>query len=171
MAGGNHFEIERKLLIRFPDTASLAAQPKCAVWRIAQTYLVSEEPGLTRRVRRIEENGRISCYRTFKRRLTALRCIEDEAEITPEEYERYLKEADPESRTIEKTRYRIPFEGHTLEIDVYPFWSDRAILEVELEAETEKAALPDYIEIIRDVTADPAYKNWALAKHIPTEEI
>ena len=97
--------------------------------------------------------------------------MEDEAEISPEEYRRYLTEADPGRRTVEKTRYRIPFEGHMLEIDVYPFWSDRAILEVELEAETEHAALPDYISVIRDVTADPAYKNWALARHIPMEEI
>ena len=51
MAGASHFEIERKLLIRFPDIALLSVRPQCAVWRIAQTYLVSDDPGMTRRVR------------------------------------------------------------------------------------------------------------------------
>ena len=70
-----------------------------------------------------------------------------------------------------KTRYRIPYEGHILEFDIYPFWDDRAILEIELEHENEGAAIPDYVQIIRDVSADPAYKNRSLAENVINEDI
>ena len=73
-------------------------------------------------------------------------------------------EADPEKRPIRKTRYCLT-EGHRcFEIDVYPFWNDRAIVEVELSDENEQVALPRRFRLIRDVTDDPSYKNSELAK-------
>ena len=65
----------------------------------------------------------------------------------------------------------MPYAGHVLEFDVYPFWTDRAILEIELRSEDETAAIPDYVDIIRDVSGEKAYKNKQLAKNIPMEEI
>ena len=58
-----------------------------------------------------------------------------------------------------------------LEFDIYPFWEDRAIMEIELASEAEGAAIPDYVRIIRDVSADPAYKNRSLAEHVVFEAI
>ena len=58
-----------------------------------------------------------------------------------------------------------------MEFDIYPFWNDRAILEIELEREDEGAAIPDYVQIIRDVSADPAYKNRSLAENVVYETI
>ena len=46
-----------------------------------------------------------------------------------------------------------------------------AELEVELESEDEELQLPDWIEVIREVSADKRYTNSALAKEIPDEEI
>ena len=77
----------------------------------------------------------------------------------------------PDCKPLGKTRYRIPYEGHILEFDVYPFWRDRAILEIELEREDEGAALPDYVRVIRDVRADPAYKNLSLSERVVYEDI
>lgn len=56
-----HYEIERKYLIDLPDERFLAAQPDCAVWDIEQIYLLGE-PGETRRIRRVVENGQTRCY-------------------------------------------------------------------------------------------------------------
>ena len=45
------------------------------------------------------------------------------------------------------------------------------IMEIELECENEGAALPDYVQVIRDVSADIAYKNRSLAENVIYEEI
>lgn len=170
MSIGKHCEIERKYLVRYPDLSVLQAQPGVQRWEIVQIYLSSAE-GETRRVRQVVCDGDIKYYRTFKRRLTDLSAEEDEAEITPVEYLEYAREQAPGSHPVVKTRYRIPYGGHTLEFDIYPFWTDRAILEIELGSEQEGAQIPEYAQIIRDVSGDYAYRNSRLAFEIPMEAI
>ena len=75
--------------------------------------------------------------------------------------------ADPARRVIEKTRYLYPYEGQCFEIDVFPFWKDRALMELELECESQQINLPPAIEVIRDVTSDRRYTNSAIAREIP----
>ena len=108
-------------------------------------------------------------YYTEKTRVTAVTRIEREHEITAAEFEALLSERDEALRTIEKTRYLVPFEGHTLEIDVFPFWRDRAFCECELQSEDEPLPLPDWLHVYREVTDDPRYTNRALARSVPDE--
>lgn len=171
MGEGKHCEIERKYLIRYPDIRTLLAQKDVEQWEIVQIYLTVTGPGETRRVRQVVSGGEIKYYKAFKRRLSELSNEEDEGEIDQLEYIRLSQETHPDCKPLGKTRYRIPYEGHILEFDIYPFWKDRAILEIELEREDEGAALPDYVRVIRDVSADPAYKNRALAEKVVYEEI
>ena len=44
-------------------------------------------------------------------------------------------------------------------------------MEVEMESENEVVSLPPDIEIIREVTYQKEYKNFALAKSVPQEII
>ena len=171
MSQGCGLEIERKYLIRYPDVDLLSRRPGCERWDIIQTYLTDGEGGQTRRVRQVLADGETRRYRTFKRRVSALSSVEDEALITRDEYEALLRERDDTRSPIIKTRYRSPHEGHVIEIDVYPFWNDRAILEVELSSEDEPAALPDYVRVIREVSGEKAYKNRQLARRVPMEDI
>ena len=164
-------EIERKFLILMPEVEKLARMEGCVTWEIVQTYLTEGPNGETRRVRRIFTDGREQFFHTVKLRISQLSSIENEKEISAFEYAQLLREADPLSHPVEKVRYRIPFEGQLLEVDVYSFWQDRATLEIELESEDQPLKLPDWIEIIRDVSADFAYKNRMLAKHVPMESI
>jgi len=168
---GKHYEIERKYLIRYPDIRVLQAQKGVEQWEVVQIYLTVENPGETRRIRQVVSGGQIHYYKTFKRHMSTFSCEEDEGEIDQMEYIRLSQEQLPQCRPLGKTRYRIPYAGHILEIDVYPFWQDRAILEIELEREDEGAAIPDYVRIIRDVSADAAYKNRQLAENVVMEEI
>ena len=170
MAAGKHYEIERKYLIRYPDIPKLLAQKGVEQWEITQIYLTSGE-GETRRIRQIVSGGEIRYYKTFKRHLTSVKNEEDEGEIDQLEYIRLCREQAPGCKPLGKTRYRIPYEGHVLEFDIYPFWTDRAILEIELESENEGAAIPDYVRIIRDVSGDVRYKNRMLAEKVFNEEI
>jgi len=57
----------------------------------------------------------------------------------------------------------------TLEIDVFPFWRDRAFCECELQSEDEPLPLPDWLHVYREVTDDPRYTNRALARSVPDE--
>ncbi len=165
-------EIERKLLIAMPDEAVLSAQKGRSCHHIRQTYLSCLTKGETRRIRcRRQENGSCVYTETKKRPLAALTCIEQEREISQEEYELLLKERDPAKKDIEKKRYTIPFYGHLIEIDIYPFWKKIAILEVELSAPNEVFALPPYITVLADVSNDRRFKNSALAKDIPNEAL
>ena len=164
------YEIEHKYLIRMPDIEMLAGLPGCVRWKIHQTYLSSEK-GVTERVRSIDQDGSMSWWHTTKKRISALTSDEAEVGIAREEYDRLLNRADPGRQTIVKTRYRIPFRGQLLEVDVYPFWKDRAILEVEVSDEKQAVLFPEWLQVIREVTADKRYKNAHLAKNIPMDPI
>ncbi len=168
---GKHYEIERKYLIRYPDIPTLLRQKGVEQWEITQIYLTVSGPGETRRIRQVVSGGEIKYYKTFKRHLSSVKNEEDEGEIDQLEFIRLSGEMQPGCKPLGKTRYRIPYAGHVLEFDIYPFWKDRAILEIELEREDEGAAIPDYVHIIRDVSDDMAYKNRSLAEKVVVEEI
>ena len=166
---GNPVEIEYKYLIRYPDAGLLESQPGCSRVGIRQTYLLTD-PHVTERVRSWDENGTVRYFHTEKRRISDQSAQELEEEISCERYEELLRKADPERSVIEKVRYRIPYKGNMLEIDVYPFWSRQAVLEIEIGEENEEARIPSWLTVLRDVTSEKAYRNKALAKRIPEED-
>lgn len=157
---GGPLEIERKFLVAYPDKAMLQSLPGCLTLEIVQTYL----EGGSSRVRKSQSAGGCIYTHTRKQKISELTRLESEREISSEEYAEYLKSADPAYRPIEKTRLCIPCEGHVFEIDIYPFWQDKAVAEVELKDEDEDVILPDWLDIIKEVTYDPSYKNAALAR-------
>lgn len=165
-----HNEIEMKYLITMPDERMLKKQSGCQTWEIEQIYLTAG-PGTTRRIRRVTENGEDRYYKTFKRRVSAMTAEEDEGLISREEYEAYCAERNPELKAILKKRYRIPYADQLLEFDVYPFWTDRAVLEIELESEDQQTIIPNWVNVLKNVTADFRYKNVSLAKAIPMDPI
>ncbi len=158
-------ETERKFLICYPDADALARMDGVQIWHITQTYLRTEGA----RVRRVEERGTVRFIRTEKKRLSDLSSYENEWEITEAEYRRMLADADPDRRSIEKTRYRIPWEGYLCEIDVYSFWDDRATLEIELPSEDIRPPMPPFVDLIREVSGDKRYTNRAMAREMPME--
>ncbi|MBQ5952143.1 MAG: hypothetical protein IJL66_08355 [Lachnospiraceae bacterium] len=165
-AAGEPLEIERKFLIAYPDVQELMGIPSCYRTHIVQTYLLGG-PGETARVRSRGIGPNVVYTHTVKRRVSVLTAVEEESEISRAEYLRLLETADPGARPIEKDRYAFRHAGHVFEIDVYPFWTDRAVMEVELSSEKEEIVLPPCITVLREVSADPAYKNAALARRIP----
>ncbi len=169
MQDNRKIEIERKFLIRYPDVEFLQNVPGCVCTMIEQTYLLCDVGSL--RVRKSVSDGKVRYFRNLKRNITDISRHEDEKIISEEIYSELLLCADKERKTVAKTRYAIPYMGHIMEIDVFPFWNDRAFLEVELGAEDEEFAVPSYIEIIKEVTQDKRYTNKALAKEVITEEL
>ena len=165
---GQPLEIERKFLIRRPEEARLRAESARRI-EITQIYLAKGPEGESRRIRRSRETGSERLFYTEKPRVTGQVRVEREREITREEYSALLQEADPLRRPIEKVRWCVPYAGHTLEIDLFPFWPHQAYCEAEMEREGESVELPPWIEVIREVTADERYNNSSLAREIPPE--
>lgn len=157
------FEIERKYLIEYPDIAWLESQPNCHKVDIIQTYLLSPN-GDEVRVRQRGENGSYTYSQTTKRTVTGVKRVEIERRLTQREYLTLLMEADPALHPIRKTRYCLTWLNQYFEIDVYPFWDDKAILEIELSDENQEIRFPGKLRIIREVTEDESYKNHALAR-------
>lgn len=156
-------EIERKYLIRMPDRNWLEQLPNCRKVEIIQTYLLSRS-GEELRVRQRGENGSFVYYKTYKRRVSDTTRIEVEEQLSQGEYLALLLEADPNKRPIRKTRYLLTYDNQYFEIDVYPFWKEQAVLEIELTDENEQVRLPKELELIREVTGERAFENAVLAE-------
>lgn len=156
------FEIERKFLIQYPDLNWLENIPNCQRIEIIQTYLISKE-GEEVRVRQRGMNGNYIYFQKLKKAVSGLKRVEIERRLSKDEYLTLLMDADPTKRQIRKTRYCLTFENQYFEIDVYPFWTDKAIIEIELSDENAEIVFPEQIKVIKEVTEDDAYKNASLA--------
>lgn len=93
-------------------------------------------------------------------------------DISRAEYEYEIPLADAEEllfqhrvgASIEKTRYRVPFEGRTWEIDVFEGANAGLVVaEIELEGEDAALALPPWVG--PEVSGDARYLNTHLALH------
>jgi CYTH domain-containing protein len=157
------FEIERKYLIEYPNVKELEGMKNCEKIEIIQTYLVSDNDDEVR-IRQRGKEGNYIYYKTIKRKINEVKRLEIEKRLSKEEYLNLLMSADPKYRQIRKTRYCLTYDRTYYEIDVYPFWNDKAIVEVELRDENEKIKFPSFIKVIKEVTEDDSYKNHSLAK-------
>ncbi len=157
------FEIERKFLIEYPDLTWLESLDNCQRIEIIQTYLNSDN-GDEIRVRQRGINGNYIYFETIKRKISDIKRVEVERRLTKDEYLECLMNADTTRRQIRKNRYCLTYENQYFEIDVYPFWNDKAIAEIELREEGLDIKFPDRIKVIKEVTDDEEYKNASLSK-------
>ena len=157
-------EIERKYLIAYPNIKQLEKLPNCQRVDIVQTYLKCGGNEEEVRIRQRGYDGNYIYFKTVKRRIDAVKRIEVEERLTEKEYLSLLVQADPACRPIHKQRYCLSENGLYYEIDVYPEWHDKAIMEIELRSETQKIVFPDCVKVIREVTGDESYSNHSLAK-------
>lgn len=157
------FEIERKYLIEYPDISWLENEPNCQRIEIIQTYLKSNADEEVR-VRQRGCNGNYVYFKTVKKKVSDIKRVEVEKRLSQSEYLTLLMEADTTKRQIRKTRYCLTYKGQYFEIDIYPFWDDKAIAEIELSDENAEIVFPSQIKVIKEVTEDESYKNASLAK-------
>lgn len=161
-------EIERKYLIGYPDIRMLEEDPLCRRVEISQTYLEDEEGSY--RVRKRGTDGEYLYFLTRKKKLGGIIRSENEERITEEEYLDHLNRGTKPLKTVSKDRYCLLYKDKYFEIDVFPFWKDRALMEIELRSEDEKAELPPQIEVIRDVSSEKEYTNKAIAEKLATQQ-
>ena len=146
-------EIERKFLLKNDTWKPLIKEEIL----IKQGYLNSEKER-TVRVRTYGDKGVI----TIKGKNNNLTRKEFEYPIPLADVMEILELA--EMPIIEKTRFIVINDGNTWEIDVFKGVNKGLVVaEIELESETEKFEIPDWIG--EEVSADPKYYNASLIKH------
>ena len=71
---------------------------------------------------------------------------------------------------LEKTRYLVPYEGYTWEVDVYSgTYTGLIVAEVEIASEKEQPSLPAWIG--KEITGDRRYSNVNMAIEDLSEEL
>lgn len=162
------YEIERKFLIEYPSHSFISAAEDIS--DIVQTYLVPEEKGVTERVRKRTKNGKSVFAHTRKIRVNDMRRIEYEDEVDEQKYNELLKRADEGRNVIIKKRICHNYKEQLFEIDLFSFWNDRAVMEIELKDENQAVEFPPEIKILREITSDKRYTNASLAREIPIDK-
>lgn len=157
------YEIERKYLIEYPDIKWLEGNSTCQRIEIIQTYLKSRSDE-EMRVRQRGVDGHYIYFQTIKKKVSNLKRVEIERRLSQAEYLNLLMDADTSRKQIRKTRYCLTYKNQYFEIDIYPFWNDKAIAEIELSDENAEIVFPKQIKVIKEVTDDDSYKNASLAK-------
>jgi adenylate cyclase len=153
MDANPHREIERKFLVlKLPE--NLTSYPST---EISQGYLVSTDDGLQVRLRTYGDQFSL----TYKRGIGNVR-EEREVGLTVDQYLALWPAT--EGKRLFKTRYKIPFGDHVVEIDVYGGRHEGLVV-AEVEFDDEETAInfqpPDWLG--DDVTGDPRYSNQLLA--------
>lgn len=145
-------EIERKFLVL--NDGWRTGQPGYAC---RQGYLYAGERG-TVRVRAMDDRA----YLTVKGKATGISRDEFEYEIPLADAEIMLTLC--EGLIIEKTRYLVPHQGHTWEVDVFDGANAGLIIaELELSDAAEAFELPAWVG--DEVSLDRRYTNAYLSQH------
>ncbi len=143
-------EIERRWLVKLPENLE-----KYESHYIEQAYL---EPanGFQGRIRRWDNKF---IYTEKARTGSSMSRIENEREITEAEYVELQKNTI--LNVIKKRRYIIPAGALKFELDVFEnvVESGYGIMEAELPEESTVFEMPDFVEIVREVTEDSYYTN------------
>lgn len=150
-------EIERKYLVKkVPENVG-----QYDFSEIEQGYL-SMEPVL--RIRRIDDQYILTYKSKTDVEVREDVCVNQETELslTKESYEHLKQKID--GILIEKTRYRIGYNGHTIELDLFHgAYEGMMLAEIEFETieESEKFVKPDWFG--ENVSGDRRYTNAFLA--------
>jgi adenylate cyclase len=146
-------EIERKFRVANDDWRAMATSSSS----LKQGYLSSSAEA-TVRVRLEDNLGTL----TIKSKTKGITRNEFEYAIPVQEAKELLMLC--REPLIEKTRYRIPHENHTWEIDVFEGDNDGLIIaEIELTSEDDYFAKPQWLG--EEVSGDSRYYNSNLATH------
>ena len=166
----NQVEIERKYVIKMPDLSRIRKEDGYTESGIVQIYISSGE-GVTHRVRKRSFGTSVVYTETKKTRIDSMSSHEEEREISEEEFSSLSRKIKEGTRPLIKTRYTFSRNGITFEIDVYPEWSKTAIMETELENREVSVEMPDFIEIVSEVTGERKYSNAFMSSVFPEELI
>jgi CYTH domain-containing protein len=164
-------ERERKFLIKLPSSWSDLAELfeyLVDVKRISQTYLVAKPGEQAARVRKTVEGPADDTKTVYhfnqKKPVETGVHEEKEHEISDKDYEKALKKSNPAKCAVEKTRFVFDYHDQVFELDLFKgHLKGLAIMEIELKDMKDTVELPPFLKVVKEVTKDKSYSNFALA--------
>lgn len=151
--------VEKKYLISMPDVEQLIKNKQCRKVHVKQHYIIDETRQEKEKIVLRRENNKNFYYKVVKKNK-----VKYSNSITADKYINKLEDENKKFYHIHKDRYYYIFDSRCIKIDVFPFWKDKAILEVDVLNERENIKFPKFVHIIKDVTDNEAYKNYYLAE-------
>lgn len=157
-------EIERKWLLAAAPPADVLAG--AVPVDIVQFYLEPDVDGAERRVRERIQDGHASYFLTTKTAVPgdASQRIEHESSIDAETYHRLVAEAGGHPWPIIKRRWCFVHDGQHFEADHITMPIEAWLLEAELVMPGEDVTLPPMLDVDREVTDDPNWRNAVIAR-------
>lgn len=148
-------EIERKFLVSDDSYKLMASESH----RIAQGYISRRKEG-TVRVRILDD----AAFLTVKGENHGISRNEWEYPIPVEDAREMFRDVC-EGPTLEKTRWIVPYEGLSWEVDEFRgTLAPLVVAEVELPSADTPVSLPPFVG--REVSGDPAYYNSNLIRNL-----
>lgn len=154
----NNNYLEKKYLIKKPDYDMLCKLNGASKFKISLTYLKSRDDEDIKLVIRRSEDKVV--YSKVVKSIGR-----EEVYISADKYVSELENADPRRKRLDKERFFFIYKNNRYKVDFYPFMDDVAILELDLLNEREEFELPDFIEVIEDITDNRKYRNRELARN------
>lgn len=156
-------EIERKFLLSKPPNFKVKELKQSQKISIEQIYIESPDAQETR-IRKRSQNGFSIYYLTKKTVISSMVRQEREEEIRAVDYLRMQSKKIPGTKVVKKNRYCFAYNNQYFELDIFIEPKRHCWLEIELTEENDSLTLPPFLEIEKEVTGDPAFTNFALAK-------
>ncbi|MBQ8535708.1 MAG: AAA family ATPase [Bacilli bacterium] len=155
----NKTYVEKKYLISMPDVDQLIKNKNCRKVHVKQHYLIDETKQEKEKIVLRRENNKNFYYKVNKKNN-----VKYSKAINADQYINKLEDENNKFYHIYKDRYYYIFDSRCIKIDVFPFWKDKAILEVDILNDRESIKFPKFINVIEDVTNNESYKNYYLAE-------
>lgn len=157
-------EIFKKYLIQVNDNLINHLNSIHAIETNITQYYLKSQPGTERRIRKRERNGNTICYYSEATMLTPSTRIKKDRIISNGQYGDYSLEIDPTLHVIKKKRFSFYYNSLFFKLDIFSFDPTKALLGIQVPDSDEEIELPDFIDIIKDVSDIMNYKNYYLAK-------
>lgn len=151
---------ERKYLVNLESSdLSYLTENNSMEINLKQTYLESEN-GYERRLRKRTFNNQSTYYLTVQKKVKNLTKIVTDKKVTEKEYLRLLDIYKVKGE-IEKTRYSFTLNKQYYRLDI--FEDNLVILEVDATKENKNIVIPEFLEVLKEVTDDERYQNINIA--------
>lgn len=157
---------KRKFLIAKP--LDFTKFPPFQDFDVQHDYLISSDGDPQVRIRKRGQNGYYTYNRTVRLPKVNDQKVERRMIISPRDYEIFLAQRDPRRNPVVKTRTCFLWQNQYFQLDVYRQPSnerckDLIILETFTTKEGDDLVLPDFVEVVKEVTDDKEYSMYNLA--------
>lgn len=160
---------KRKWLVISYDEKCL---PRCEMFMVRHNYLCTEDPNVQVRLRSRSQHGRTT-YTITTRHYDGPEPVETRMQLTYRDYLSYMKMVDRSRAEINKERRCFMYGRQYYHLDVYtaplpPSCKGKPLMLLETYTtapvgNTKEPPLPDFMNIEKEVTGDPAYSMYTIA--------